>query len=103
FLFFLKGIHIARNIQIEIVFLDLFQCGEVGVFIDNYLALLAFQCDLPTFAVGVDDFLYVFMSQQVFVFSGFELTGGVDEEYAWFRVRCTRRSFWIPAFAGMTE
>jgi hypothetical protein len=58
FVFFLKGIDIARNIEVIVVVLNLFQAGEIGVFLD-----------VIAITVGLDDFLDVFFAELVLVFT----------------------------------
>ena len=69
-LFFLfKRIHITRNIEVKIIFLDLLQAGEISVFING--------CPI---AMSFNDLADIFFGNIVLVFSAFKFTARIDEE-----------------------
>ena len=69
FLFRLKGINIARDIQVEAVLFNLLHCCNVSVFINILTAL-----------VGLNNLVNVALPKDVLVLSSFKVTGSVDEK-----------------------
>ena len=70
--FFLEGIHIPRNIQVEVVLLDLVEGGHIAILI------LVLSC-----LIGVDNAGNIAVPQDVLVLTLFEvpIPRGVDEQY----------------------
>lgn len=67
---FFKGIDIARDIEVIVVVLNLFQAGKISVFLD-----------VIAIAVGLNDFFDVFFTELVLVFTRLEFAAGVDKQH----------------------
>src|SRR5574344_227750 len=70
FFLFLEGVHIAGDVEVEVVGFDFVKAGEMGVFI--------FAASSTEYA---DNFVDVFLGQLVLVFAGFELAAGIDKQH----------------------
>ena len=67
--FRLKGVNIARDIQVEAVLFNLLHCCNVSVFINILTAL-----------VGLNNLVNVALAKDVLVLSGFKVVGRINEE-----------------------
>ena len=69
-LFLFKGIHIARDIEVEVVFLYLGKAGNVGIFFDLF-----------AFALDPHDLFDLFFGKGVLIFARYQLPTGINKEY----------------------
>lgn len=75
---FFKGVHVARNIEVEIVFGDFFRSRYVGELI-FYCPRLEFA--FVKFSVRTDDRVDIFVSKFILILSSFVPLARVDEEH----------------------
>src|SRR5690606_897661 len=71
FFLFLKGIDVARDVEVVVVLFDFIEAGDVGVFFHVVAG-----------EVGFHNFADIVVAEQVLVFSGFKVAAGVDKHHA---------------------